>query len=601
MTSPAASLSAEAGLAIEDLVARSVTGRRWVMTQADERAALTLSQGLGLPEIVARVLAARGIEIDDAEAFLNPTLKDLLPDPSRLLDMDKAADRIADALIHNEKIALFADYDVDGATSSAVTARFLRDAGAEPRVYIPDRMTEGYGPSAEAMQTLADEGAKLVILLDCGTTSFDALGAAKEIGLEVIVIDHHTAEPRLPDVLAMVNPNRLDADGKYGTLCTAGLAFLLVVAVNRVLRELGHWTETRPEPVLTRLLDLVALGTVCDVVKLEGLNRAFVTQGLKVMAKRGNTGLVALGDVAGVNEMPQSYHLGFVLGPRINAGGRIGKSDLGATLLRTEDAAEANAIAAKLDILNAERRDIEANVFEQALQQIERTGDPGAAVVVAGEGWHQGVVGIVASRLVERYARPACVIALNGATGTGSGRSVPGVDLGAAIIAARQKLLLIKGGGHAMAGGFTVAADQLQAFAAFIADRVAQQVGAGGPKPTFKIDGTLSVRGVSIELAEEIARLAPFGPGNPEPRFAVMDVRLAFSDIVGKDHVRCTFNAGAGSGSLDGIAFRAMGTPLGQLLMQAKDQTMHVAGRIKADTWQGRTRVKLHIEDAARA
>lgn len=386
MTSPAASLSAEAGLAIEDLVARSVTGRRWVMTQADERAALTLSQGLGLPEIVARVLAARGIEIDDAEAFLNPTLKDLLPDPSRLLDMDKAADRIADALIHNEKIALFADYDVDGATSSAVTARFLRDAGAEPRVYIPDRMTEGYGPSAEAMQTLADEGAKLVILLDCGTTSFDALGAAKEIGLEVIVIDHHTAEPRLPDVLAMVNPNRLDADGKYGTLCTAGLAFLLVVAVNRVLRELGHWTETRPEPVLTRLLDLVALGTVCDVVKLEGLNRAFVTQGLKVMAKRGNTGLVALGDVAGVNEMPQSYHLGFVLGPRINAGGRIGKSDLGATLLRTEDAAEANAIAAKLDILNAERRDIEANVFEQALQQIERTGDPGAAVVVAGEG-----------------------------------------------------------------------------------------------------------------------------------------------------------------------------------------------------------------------
>ena len=601
MTSPAASLSAEAGPAIEDLVVRSVTDRRWVMTDADERAALTLAQGLGLPEIIARVLAARGINIDDAEAFLNPTLKDLLPDPSRLLDMDKAADRIADALIHGEKIALFADYDVDGATSSAVTARFLRDAGAEPRVYIPDRMTEGYGPSAEAMQQLADEGAKLVILLDCGTTSFDALTAAKDIGLDVIVIDHHTAEPRLPDVLAMVNPNRLDADGKYGTLCTAGLAFLLVVAVNRVLRGLGHWTDARPEPVLTRLLDLVALGTVCDVVKLEGLNRAFVTQGLKVMAKRGNTGLVALGDVAGVNEAPQSYHLGFVLGPRINAGGRIGKSDLGATLLRTENTAEANAIAAKLDILNAERREIEANVFEQALQQIERTGEPGAAVVVAGEGWHQGVVGIVASRLVERYGRPACVIALDGATGTGSGRSVPGVDLGAAIIAARQKSLLIKGGGHAMAGGFTVAAEHLQDFAAFIADRIAQQSGASGTKPTFKIDGTLSVRGVSVELAEEIARLAPFGPGNPEPRLAVMDVRLAFSDIVGKDHVRCTFNAGAGSGSLDGIAFRAMGTPLGQLLMQAKDQTMHVAGRIKADTWQGRTRVKLHIEDAARA
>lgn len=583
-------------------VACSVSGRRWILRDTDERAALALSQALGLPDIVARVLTSRGIGLDEAERFLDPTLKDLLPDPSRFVDMDKAATRIADAVVAGEKIVLFADYDVDGATSSAVMARFLRAAGAEPQVYIPDRLREGYGPSIPAMQALAADGAKLIVTLDCGTTAYDALGAAKKAGMDVIVIDHHEAESQLPEVDALVNPNRLDEDRVYGHLCTAGLAFLAAVAINRELRSRGHWNTARPEPVLTRWLDLVALGTVCDVVKLEGLNRAFVVQGLKVMGKRGNPGLRALSDVADLREAPESYHLGFVLGPRINAGGRIGQSDLGARLLRTEDLGEATTIAARLNILNAERRDIEAAVHNDALEQAFRLGDdPGAAVVVAGQGWHPGVVGIVASRLVERFNRPACVIAMDGELGTGSGRSVSGVDLGAAIIAARQKGLLVKGGGHAMAAGFSVSNDNIGAFRTFVCDRVAQQSNGGPVTPDVRIEGAISVRGASIELAEEIARLAPFGPGNPEPRLAIQGARIAFSDIVGTDHVRFSLTAGPGGGTLDGICFRCVGSPLGDLLLSARDEIVHVVGRLKADTWQGRTRVKFHVEDAARA
>lgn len=582
-------------------VEQSVLGRKWVMRDTDERAALAMSQALGLPDIISRVLAGRGVDIDDAEKFLSPTLKDLLPDPSRFVDMDKAADRLADAVQANEKIAIFADYDVDGATSSAVLTRFLRACGEDPIVYIPDRIKEGYGPSATAMKTLADQGAKVVLTLDCGTTAFDSLKAGKDEGLEIIVIDHHEAETQLPDVYALVNPNRMDEDRVYGHLCTAGLAFMLAIATNRSLRQRGFWGNGRPEPVLTRWLDLVALGTVCDVMKLEGINRAFVVQGLKVMAKRENTGLRALADVAGMNASPEAYHLGFVLGPRINAGGRIGEAGLGADLLRTEDAARAAAIATRLDILNGERRDIEAAVFEGALQQVEAMKQLGSVVVVADEGWHPGVVGIVASRLVERYSRPACVIALNGSEGTGSGRSVIGVDLGAAIIAARQKGLLIKGGGHAMAAGFSVATGGLDDFRAFLDERVAQQSGGGAVSPDLRLEGALSIRGATVELAEEISRLAPFGPGNPEPRFAIKNARIAFSDIVGKDHIRFSLASSSGGGTLEGIVFRVVGTPLGDLLLSARDQTIHAAGRLKADTWQGRTRVKFHLEDAALA
>lgn len=581
-------------------VENSVSGRRWVLRDIDERAALAMSQSLGLSDITARALTGRGIGIEDAEKFLAPTLKDLLPDPSRFVDMDKAAVRLADAVLKNEKIALFADYDVDGATSSAVLARFLRAAGATPLVYIPDRIKEGYGPSVSAMQKLAGQGIGVVIALDCGTTAFDALKAGKDAGLDIIVIDHHEAEPQLPDVYALVNPNRMDEDRVYGHLCTAGLAFLYAVAINRELRGRGYWTAERPEPVLTRSLDLVALGTVCDVVKLEGINRAFVVQGLKVMAKRENTGLRALSDVAGLHAMPESYHLGFVLGPRINAGGRIGDSGMGAKLLRTEDPGEAAAIATRLDILNGERREIEAACFEAALQQIEKGPEPGACVVCADQGWHPGVVGIVASRLVERYHRPACVIAMDDDTGTGSGRSVYGVDLGAAIIAARQKGILIKGGGHAMAAGFSVSRGALGEFRAFLDERISRQTGGAPIKPDLRLDGSIALRGASVELAAEIATLAPFGPGNPEPRLAIRNVKIPFADIVGGDHIRFSLSQGSG-GTLEGISFRSVGTPLGKLLLSAHDQMVHVAGRLKADSWQGRTRVKFHLEDVALA
>jgi len=606
MTSPAGLRSADTILDTMESgafsgVEKSVTGRRWVLRDIDERAALALSQALGLSDIAARALTGRGIGIEDAEKFLSPTLKDLLPDPSRFVDMDKAAKRLADALTTDEKIALFADYDVDGATSSSVLARFLRHAGAEPEVYIPDRIKEGYGPTAQAMQKLADGGAKVVVALDCGTTAFDSLRAGKDAGLDIVVIDHHEAETQLPDVHALVNPNRMDEDRVYGHLCTAGLAFLFAVAINRELRARGYWTAERPEPVLTRWLDLVALGTVCDVVKLEGINRAFVVQGLKVMAKRDNPGLRALSDIAGLHSMPESYHLGFVLGPRINAGGRIGDSGLGAKLLRTEDIGEAAAIATRLDILNGERRDIEAACFEDAIRQLENGPEPGAVVVVANDGWHPGVVGIVASRLVERYHRPACVIAMSGDTGTGSGRSVNGVDLGAAIIAARQKGVLIKGGGHAMAAGFSVARDALDTFRAFLDERISAQTGGELIKPDMRLEGAIAVRGASIELANEIASLAPFGPGNPEPRLAIRNVRISFADVVGSDHIRFSLSQGSGGGTLEGICFRSVGTPLGDVLLSSKEQTVHVAGRLKADSWQGRTRVKFHLEDIALA
>ena len=577
----------------------SVSGREWTFRTFDERAALAIAQTYDLPAAVAEVITSRGVSFEDVSSFINPTLKDLLPDPSRFKDLDKAAARIADAVEQGHKIALFADYDVDGATSSSIMVRFLRACGVEPIVYIPDRIKEGYGPSEQALKKLAEQGAKLVITLDCGTTAFDALGAGRALDLEIIVIDHHEAEPELPDVYAVVNPNRMDEDRVYGHLCTAGLAFVLAVGINRTLRDRGFWTDERPTPVLTRLLDLVALGTVCDVVKLTDLNRAFVVQGLKVLAKRANTGLRALADVAGLHETPGSYHLGFVLGPRINAGGRIGDSGIGAQLLRSDDDGEAATLATKLDILNADRKQIESDVFNDALERAHRLDEDDLVTVVAGDGWHPGVVGIVASRLVERFGKPACVIAMENEQGTGSGRSIPGVDLGAAIIAARQSGHLIKGGGHAMAAGFSVARDGLDQFRAFLHDRVKSQAGEGPMGLPTRLDGRLSIRGATFDLAQSLEQLAPFGPGNPEPRFLLEGVRISYSDVVGADHLRVTIAGAAGSGSLDGIAFRCVGTPLGELLSSSRDTAIDLVGRLKTDTWGGRTRAKFHIEDAA--
>jgi single-stranded-DNA-specific exonuclease len=585
-------------------VERSAKGARWIGRAVDDRLALALSQRHALPEIVARVLAARGIGLDDAPAFLNPTLRALLPDPSVLRDMDRAAERIARAVTGGEGIAVFGDYDVDGATSTALMVRYLRAVGVEPQIHIPDRIAEGYGPNAQALEKLRAGGAGLVVTVDCGTTAFDALEGAAASGLDVVVIDHHTAEPRLPKVSAVVNPNRLDQDPGLGQLAACGVTFLALVALNRVLRQAGVFAN-RKEPDLLAMLDLVALGTICDVVPLTGLNRALVGQGLKVMAQRRNTGLAALADVARVTETVDAYHAGYILGPRINAGGRIGRADLGARLLATEDKAEAARIAALLDEHNVDRKTVEAEVMAAAIAQVEapKTGmaDAGPVILVAGEGWHPGVVGIVAGRLRERYGRPSCVVGFEGGIGKASGRSVPGVDLGAAVIAARQAGLLLTGGGHRMAAGFSVRQERIAELRAYLTEHVDGQVAAqpGEPMvPLVELDGTLVVEAATVELAETLSRLGPYGAGNAEPRFALPRVRVVAASVVGSGgHVACTL-VGPDGGRLRAIAFRCADQPVGQALLR-RDALLHVAGTLRIDRWNGNARVQLFIDDVA--
>jgi single-stranded-DNA-specific exonuclease len=583
-------------------VERSLNGRRWEARLGDPRLGLALAQDLELPEIVGRALAARGVEPETAEAFLAPRLRDGLPDPRALKDMDRAVARIVRALEAGEGIAVFGDYDVDGATSAALLARFLGAAGAAPRIYIPDRLAEGYGPNAPALRRLRAEGAALAITVDCGISAFAALEAAAEAGLDVVVVDHHVAEARLPPAVAIVNPSRLDETGAHRQLAAVGVAFLLVVAVNRALRAGGWYRKSGPEePDLRRWLDLVALGTVCDVVPLTGLNRVFVAQGLKVMARRGNRGLAALADVAGVDRPPEAWHLGFQLGPRINAGGRVGQADLGARLLTTEDPAEAAALAERLDAFNRERRAIEQAVLDQALAQIEGiSAGAGGLVLAAGEGWHPGVVGIVASRLKDRTNLPALVVALDEGVGKGSARSVPGVDLGREILAARQAGLLIDGGGHPMAAGLTVAEAGLEDLRRFLDERLAGQIDAVGYRPALGLDGALQPRAATADLLGQLERLAPFGVGNAEPRFALPAVRIVRPRTVGEDHLRCILS-GADGGSLKGIAFRAFDGALGRALAGAGALPFHVAGKLRADHWAGPGQVQFIIEDAAPA
>ncbi|MBM3565837.1 MAG: single-stranded-DNA-specific exonuclease RecJ [Alphaproteobacteria bacterium] len=581
-------------LGIED----SLTGRRWRLREFDDRAALALAQRLGLPEVVGRVLAARGVGPDEAEDFLNPTLRALLPDPSVLKDMDTACARLAAAVGAGEPIAVFGDYDVDGGTSAALLTRYLAAVGARTRVHIPDRIKEGYGPNAAALLKMKAAGANVVVTVDCGTGAHEALAAARAAGLDVIVSDHHEAEAALPPALAVVNPNRLDDTSGLGHLAAVGVTFLMVVGLNRALRASG-WFQSREEPDLLQWLDLVALGTVCDVVPLKGLNRALVTQGLKVMAGRGNAGLAALADVARLDEPPGAYHAGFLLGPRVNAGGRIGAPDLGVRLLSTDDPAEAADIAQRLDRLNRERQDIEKRVLDDAMAQVEADGGAHALAFAAGEGWHPGVVGIVAARLKERYNVPACVVALAGEAGTGSGRSVPGVDLGAAVLAARQAGHLVKGGGHAMAAGFTVRRDELEAARRFLEDRIAARIREAAIRPSLSLDGALRPDGATAELAEQLAQAGPFGSGNPEPRFVLSAARIGFAAVAGDAHVRCTIAADGPGRPLKAIAFRCLETPLGQALLNAKGGVLHLAGRLRADTWQGETGVQFLIDDAA--
>jgi single-stranded-DNA-specific exonuclease len=580
-------------------VERSLTGRRWQVAGGDARLALTLSQRLGVPEIVGRVLAARGIGLDQAETFLAPTLRALLPDPFHLKDMDKAARRIAGAIADGQTIGIFGDYDVDGATSSALLALFLRAAGAEVRVHIPDRIAEGYGPNLPALLKLQAEGVGVVVTVDCGTTAYAPLQGAAEAGLDVVVVDHHEAEPDLPCTYALVNPNRLDEDSPHGHLAAVGVTFLLVVAVNRVLKEAG-WYQSRSAPDPLQWLDIVALGTVCDVVPLKGVNRALVTQGLKVMAKRANVGLSALSDVAGIRERPDAYHLGYVLGPRVNAGGRVGEAGLGQSLLCSDDPVAAAEMARRLDGYNRERQEIEAAVLLEAIEQVEGRPDDGLPLLLAaGENWHPGVIGIVAGRLKERYNRPACVVALDGGEGKGSGRSINGLDLGAAIIAARQAGILKAGGGHAMAAGFTVLRDRLDDFRRFLAERLQAQL-TGELVPVLELDGALDCAGCTVDLIETLKQIGPFGAGNAEPRFAVSAARIVKADVVGQGHVRLIL-AGQGGQRLKAIAFRSADSDMGLALLRSAGSTFHLAGTLRADSWQGSVSVQMIIDDAAPA
>ena len=554
-------------------------------------------------DLVDQLLLARGVDRADLPRHRNPTIRDFLPDPSVFADMDKAAARLADAVVAGESIAIFGDYDVDGATSAALLTLLLRRLGNEPIVYIPDRLMEGYGPSGAALVELKARGATLAITVDCGAQAFDALDQAAAAGLEVIVCDHHQCASRLPTALAMINPNRLDesADGAaHGHLAAVGMAFLLGVALLRELRKRGHFAN-RPEPKIIDLLDIVALGTVADVARLKTLNRAFVTQGLKVMGERRNIGLVALAEAARLVKPPTSRDLGFALGPRINAGGRVGKSDLGVRLLTATDPEEARLIATELDRLNEERRAIEMLVTEQATLLSDAQADA-PLILVSGKGWHPGVIGIVASRLKEKHGRPAIVIAEeDDGTGKGSGRSISGVDLGAAVLAAKDHGLLIAGGGHAMAAGLTVAPGGIEQLRQFLSDRIAADVETARGSRALLVDALLAPGGVSATLCDALDLAGPYGAGWPAPRVAVGPARLHKVGIVGNGHVRGVAIGDDGK-SFKLIAFRAADTPLGQALLAASaDQRWWLAGTIKRDEWTGGNAAEMHLEDAAPA
>jgi len=599
---PPMSSSPEAFLGVE----RSLTGKRWQgrIDTLGEACALDIAQRSGVPELLARVLAGRGVEPEDVSAYLDPTVRRLMPDPFALTAMPEAAARLADAMMRGESVAIFGDYDVDGATASAILARFLRAGGLDPIIHIPDRIFEGYGPNVDAIRSFAERGVKLLVTVDCGTTSLEPLAEAKRLGLDVVVIDHHQADEALPAAHAIVNPNRADDLSALGHLAAVGLVFLTLVAVSRELRKRDFWSATRAEPDLLSLLDLVALGTIADVVPLKGLNRAFVAKGLIALRRRDNIGATALMDVAKLTGPPEPWHLGFLLGPRINAGGRIGRADLGARLLLEVDPSEAARIAGELDRLNRERQAIEVEHLAQAdAEAFAALGkDENAAVVVtAAEGWHPGVVGLIAARLKERYNRPAFAIALSpGGVGTGSGRSIPGADLGQVVRRGVSEGLLIKGGGHAMAAGITLKHDRLAAFRAFIEEALRDSVASSTREHILSIDGALSAGGATVDLINLVARAGPFGAGNPEPVFALPAHTLVYADIVGGSHVRLRLRANDGA-FINAIAFRCADQPFGKAMLELRGRSVHAAGCLTIDRWQGEERVQLRLSDIAPA
>ncbi len=574
-------------------VEHSLTGRRWVGPSPEvERATEMLVQQAGLPRAVCQVLSRRGVPPMEAAGFLEPKLKELLPDPRSMKDMEAAAARFLKAVREKQRIAVFADYDVDGGSSAALLLVWLRQMGLQATLYVPDRIDEGYGPNVPAMQSLAASH-DLIICVDCGTLSHDPIAAAQ--GADVIVLDHHLGGETLPDCVAVVNPNRQDENGDLGYLCAAGVVFLMLVEAGRQLREAGA-----KGPDLVPLLDLVALATVADVAPLIEANRALVRQGLKVMAGRQRPGLVALSDVARMDAAPNSYHLGFLLGPRVNAGGRIGQADLGARLLSTDSLHEAQALSERLDALNTERRDIENAVRAAALEQAEERGLDAPLVWAAGEGWHPGVVGIVASRLKENANRPAIVIGFDGDEGKGSGRSISGVDLGVSIQRLAAEGLLVKGGGHKMAAGLTVMRDQLEPAMKRLSELLEKQgAGQGGPAD-MKLDGALMPGAATVDLIEQIEKAGPFGASAPAPRYALPDLQVRFAKRVGESHLKLSLADGLGGG-LDAIAFGAFDGPMGEKLSNHGGARFHFAGRLEVNTWGGRQNVQLRLEDATEA
>lgn len=570
----------------------SLTGRRWIGPDlATERACEHLAQQTALPRPLCQTLARLGVAAEDSTSFLDPKLRDLLPDPRSLRDMQRAAERVLQAVDRKERIAIFADYDVDGGCSAALLIDWLRQLGRDATLYVPDRIDEGYGPNVPAMQALGAEH-DLILCVDCGTLSHDPIAAVQSA--DVVVLDHHLGGETLPEALAVVNPNRQDEDGSLAHLCAAAVVFLMLVEANRQLPKDG------PRPDLMSMLDLVGLATVADVAPLRGVNRAFVRQGLKILAQRQRPGLAALADVARLDQRPTSYHLGFVLGPRINAGGRIGKADLGARLLSTINAAEAQAWAQRLDELNTDRREVEAAVRAVALAQAEDRGLDAPLVWAAGDGWHPGVVGIVASRLKELTNRPSIVIGFDGDEGKGSGRSVSGVDLGASIQKLAAEGLLVKGGGHKMAAGLTVDRALLEPAMARLSDLLARQGAGAGGAADLKLDGVLMPGAATPELIGSLDAAGPFGAGAAAPRFAFPDVQILFAKRVGESHLKVSFGDGHGA-KLDAIAFGAFDGALGPALSDHKGNRFHLAGRLELNSWGGRTSVQLRLEDAAPA
>ena len=584
-------------------VERSAQGRRWKARLDDQRMAEAISQRHELPEILGRVLAARGVGVDEAEAFLNPTIRTLMPQPSALQDMEKGAARLAEAVMASEKIGVIADYDVDGVSSAAMLTLFLKAVGSDAAVHIPDRLTEGYGPSERAVESLKAQGAQILVTLDCGVMAHDPLARAAELGLTTIIVDHHQAGEMLPEAHAVINPNRQDDVSGLGYLCAAGVTMIFIAAVNKMLRLKGWYGASRPEPNMLQWLELTSLATVCDVVPLKGLNRAYVTQGLKIMARRENVGLSCLADVARLKRKPDTYALGYLLGPRINAAGRIGNAAMALKLLTTGDRGEAAQIAQELERLNRERQEIELAVVDQAMVQADNMlGQErrAAVIVVSGKGWHPGVVGLAAARLKERFNLPSFVLAEDkeGRLASGSGRSIPGVDLGSAVREAFESGLIEKGGGHAMAAGLTVLKERLGDLRGFMEDRLAAQV-MGAQDRALSIDAALTAGAATLDLIELLEQAGPYGTAHPSPVFAFPAHRVLYAAAAGSDHIRCTV-ASADGRKLKAVAFRAMGTELGELLLSERQMPLHIAGRLTIDDWSGSRVPCLHIEDAAR-